>query len=243
MKPQKPHQFPAWLLIVILAGSILIVSYFLFFRTLNKSPEPAPSPEPSICAEDPTMCMEDKPLIYLYPEETTEITVTLGHPELLVHTYPKYNGSWSVIAEPSGSLTDPTTGRQFYGLYWEGTNHFATIQDTGFIVKGTDTTAFLEEKLRILGLSDREANEFIIYWLPQLESHPYNYIRFATTEEINNYMPLTITPQPDSLIRVIMEYAPLEHPISIPEQILTTPERRGFTVVEWGGSLITLTTN
>ncbi len=33
----------------------------------------------------------------------------------------------------------------------------------GFVVKGKDTTKFLEEKLSYFGLNDKECNEFIIY--------------------------------------------------------------------------------
>ena len=69
---------------------------------------------------------------------------------------------------------------------------------------------FLEEKLALLGLTEREANEFIIYWLPKLENNQYNFIRFQTIEEINKNMPLTVTPNPDSIIRVMMEFKALD---------------------------------
>ena len=35
-----------------------------------------------------------------------------------------------------------------------------------------------------------------------------------------------------------MDYKALDKPIEVKEQKLTTPERNGFTVVEWGGSII-----
>ncbi len=108
----------------------------------------------------------------------------------------------------------------------------------GFVVKGQDTISFLEEKLEILGLNEREANEFIIYWLPQMENNKYNYIRFESIEKINEYMPLEIEPKPDSLIRVLMLFKPLEKEIQVNEQELITPQRTGYTVVEWGGSKI-----
>ena len=43
-----------------------------------------------------------------------------------------------------------------------------------------------------LGLTERESEEFIIYWLPKLEKNKYNYIRFATKEEIDTDMPLKL---------------------------------------------------
>lgn len=54
-------------------------------------------------------------------------------------------------------------------------------------------------------------------------------------DEINKNMPLEITPNPNTVIRVLMTYKGLDKPIKIKEQNLTTVERNGFTVVEWGG--------
>ena len=49
---------------------------------------------------------------------------------------------------------------------------------------------------------------------------------------------LNITPVPDSMLRVFMAYVPLEEAVIIEPQQLETFERKGFTVVEWGGSEI-----
>ena len=48
-------------------------------------------------------------------------------------------------------------------------------------------------------------------------------------------MPLEFSTKPDTLIRVLMQYKPLDKYIKIKEQKLNTPERRGFVAVEWGG--------
>lgn len=179
----------------------------------------------------------DKPLIYLYPTHETEVSVKLGKPENLTTTYPKYEDGWVVTAKPDGTLSD-AAGRTYYGLYWEGKDAEVNISSEGFVVKKQDTIAFLEEKLSILGLTEREANEFIIYWLPKLEENPYNYIRFETKSKIDAAMPLEITPQPDSIIRIMIDFKGLEAPIEVTPQDLQTPQREGFTVVEWGGSEI-----
>ena len=182
--------------------------------------------------------VEYKPIIYLYPEKETRISVKLGKPQNLLYTYPKYDGGWDVMAKPNGDLKDLRTGRNLYALYWEGKNDAQADMSEGFVVKGKDTIAFLEEKLAILGLTDREANEFIIYWLPQMESNKYNFVRFQSMKEIDKNMPLTVTPKPDSVIRVMMEFKALTGKISVKEQKLKTPARSGFTVVEWGGTEI-----
>ena len=110
--------------------------------------------------------------------------------------------------------------------------------DEGFVIKGEDTLSFLEEKLATLGLNEFEAEEFIVYWLPKLQNNKYNFIRFATMDEINSIMPLEFSIEPDSLIRVLMEYKPLDKYMEVKEQQLMTPERTGFVVVEWGGTEI-----
>ena len=182
--------------------------------------------------------LDAKPIIYLYPEKITNVTVALGYPENATHTYPKYQGPWQVQAEPNGDLTDLKNGRHYYALYWEGKNTVSASDITeGFVVAGKDTISFLEKKLDQLGLTEREAEEFIVYWLPKLESAPYNLIRFQTLAEQNKNMPLKITPAPQTLIRVMMEYRSLDKKIEITEQKLPIkPERTGFTVVEWGGT-------
>ena len=180
--------------------------------------------------------MAYKPIIYLYPTEETQVNVQLGNKERITCSYPKYTTGWNVIAQSNGDLKDIDTNKSLYSLYYESNNVVEfKVEKDGFIVKGEDSAEFLEEKLNILGLTDREAEEFIIYWLPKLEANKYNYIRFATREEIDANMPLTIKPEPDTTIRVLMEYKGLENSIKVEEQSLETPERKGFVAVEWGG--------
>lgn len=181
--------------------------------------------------------MSDKPIIYLYPEEEIELSVKLGKPENLTASYPTYTGGWDVLARPDGTLTDLNTGRSLYSLYWEGINDSKPAMDEGFIIPGSETSTFLEEKLALLGLTEREAEEFIVYWLPKMQNNPYNLIRFETLDEINAAMPLKFSVEPNTLIRVMMDYKPLDNKIQVPEQQLPeTPIRKGFTAVEWGGS-------
>lgn len=179
-----------------------------------------------------------KPIIYIYPKEETKLNIKLLNSQLLTTSYPKYNNGWNVIAQPNGMLKEIGTNKSYYGLYYEGKNHNVNMKTDGFIVTGEDTIEFLEEKLEILGLNERERNEFIIYWLPKLENNRYNYIRFETLEEIEKYMPLEITPKPDTIIRVVMDYKPLNEIIQIEEQKLTPQKRIGYSVIEWGGSEI-----
>ena len=176
-----------------------------------------------------------KPIIYIYPKEEMDLSIKFKYDKNLTSTYPKYDSDWNIHVDTSGTIYDYKTNRNYYALYWEGIDNTKEDFSEGFLVKGEDTAKFLEEKLSIIGLNEREINEFIIFWLPKMENNKYNLVRFRTTEEVNEYMPLEISEQPDTLIRVIMDYKPVDEFISIKEQELVKQEREGYTIVEWGG--------
>ena len=174
-----------------------------------------------------------KLVIYLYPETETQVTVELDFNGRLTSVYPAYENGWTVTAQPDGTLKD-AAGREYYCLFWEGETEVEYDLTTGFCVAGADTAAFLEDALRELGLTDKEANEFIIYWLPRMEGNAYNLISFQKEIYTDNAA-LTIDPMPDSLLRVFMAWKGLDKPVEVEPQELTGFERVGFAVVEWGG--------
>ena len=178
-----------------------------------------------------------KPVIYLYPEEKTEVAVKLDYDGELTATYPNYRNGWQVMAMPDGTLYDRFDGREYSYLFWEGTCPGAYDLSKGFVVKGEDTKDFLQEKLAFLGLTPREYNEFIVYWMPLMQDHPYNLISFQQ-EAYTDLARLDISPAPDSILRVFMAYQPLDEPIEMEPQQLEPFIRTGFTVVEWGGAQI-----
>ena len=181
------------------------------------------------------VCSAGKPIIYLYPEEETQVSVSLGKKDNITVSYPKYTTGWNVTAYPNGDLIDQTTGKKLYSLYYEADTYedFRNMSE-GFIVKGEDVAKFLDEKLEILGLNYKEKEEMIVYWLPKLEANKYNYIRFASIDEIEKIMPLNIDPKPDTLIRVMMIFKGLDKQVDVKEQTLNKVEREGFVAVEWG---------
>ena len=180
--------------------------------------------------------VERKPVIYLYPEEETEVFVNLDFSGKLTSTYPEYNGGWKVIAKPDGTLFDEN-GKEYYCLFWEGISEAEYDFEKGFCVPGEKTAEFLEENLPKLGLSPKEANEFIIYWLPQMQENEYNLISFQS-EAYTETAKIEIVPKPDTLIRVFMAWKPLDEFVEIEPQELSSPKREGFVAAEWGGAKI-----
>ena len=86
-KKKKKKKWPVivgWSIIGLIALIILYFTVFANAQTTDKR----------------------KPVIYLYPEETTEVTVKLDFKGKLTSTYPAYENGWKVTAQPDGTLTD-----------------------------------------------------------------------------------------------------------------------------------------
>ncbi len=146
-----------------------------------------------------------KPVIYLYPQKTTEYNIKLDYKGQLTFTYPVYEDGWNVIAEPTGVLKDIKTNKELNYLFWEGMSDGAFAIEEGYIVEKYDVIPFLEEKLEILGLNSREAEDFITFWGPRMIENDFNLVRFLSEEEINQFAKLRVTPEVDSEIRVFYD--------------------------------------
>lgn len=178
-----------------------------------------------------------KPVLYLYPEEDMMVNVTFDNKDKLLSTYPKYKNEWNVFAKKDGTLIDEN-GRKYYALYWDENIKHEEKFKTGFYVKSKDSIKFLEEKLFEMGFTDREANEFIMYWLPIMEQGGDNLVHFHFTEDRQKQNKINIEPEVDSLFRVSIEIKKVKKKVSIKEQKIERFERYGFSALEWGGSII-----
>lgn len=181
-----------------------------------------------------------KPVIYLYPEEQTQVNVKLVLDGRVTESIPKYSteNGWTVTAEPDGRITWKD-GKQYPYLYWEGPIAIRPDMSKGFCVEGKDTEAFLKDAVRRLGLNETEAKDFLEYWVPIMEKNKYNIITFQTAE-YEKVSGLVITPEPDTVIRVNMLYYAYDSFVEMEPQDLdkiNPSERKGFTVVEWGGEI------
>ena len=189
----------------------------------------------SYCADNrPNLTLAEKPVIYLYPEQTREVRVRLDYDGRVTDTIPAYGDGWQVTAWPDGRLVNQADGQEYPYLFWEGEDCTEYDMSKGFVIPGSGTETFLREKLEFLGLVPTEYEEFIEYWLPRMKDNPYNLITFQR-EAYEKTARLYISPQPDSVLRIFMVYTPLEQPVRVEEPEMDRCERKGFTAVEWGG--------
>ena len=200
---------------------------------LPKTEKPAIYLYPESTTRDPGTTAA-KPVINLFPETALTVRVTLELDGTLGSTWPEYGDGWVVGAQPDGTLTD-AGGNTYSYLFWDGDLNAEYDFSEGFCVAGAETGAFLRRALAELGLTPREYNEMIVYWLPRMENNPYNLISFQS-DAYTDAARLTIDPAPDSLLRVFMAWKPLDEPVDVPPQTFAHFERTGFVAVEWGGA-------
>ena len=214
-------------IVIVISIFVFLLSLgalYIFMKDLNK---------PSQCND-----LEQefgKPVIYLYPKSEQDIFVSLDFKGKLICTYPQYKNGWKVTAKPDGTIINKEENKEYSYLFWEGKNNHQWDFSKGFVVKGEDTREFLQDTLSKMGLTPKEYNEFIVYWLPKMQENKYNLITFPG-EEYEELASLNISPKPDSILRVYMVYKPLQQPIKVEKQEIKPFERKGFVVVEWGGT-------
>jgi hypothetical protein len=180
-----------------------------------------------------------KPVIYLYPTAKIDITVQLDFKGKLLTTFPEYKDKWDVTVYPDGRIFDKKTNRFYASLFWDGSQVFPQEHynyKDGFVVVKKDLTSFLIQKLEFMGLNNNETNEFVQYWLPILEKNETNCIHFWVNTDYNTISRNIIAPKPETELRIFMEFYAVDKTFKIPEQNLRRTERKGFTLVEWGGS-------
>ena len=138
-------------------------------------------------------------------------------------------------ADPDGTLTDKASGKRYDYIFWESTDNTEYDWSEGYVIKGSETEAFLRSVLPKMGLKKSEYEEFMEYWLPRMQKNKYNLITFQT-DRYTESAKLTVDPKPDSVLRVFMAFRAVDGPVSVARPMIKPFIRKGFTVVEWGGA-------
>lgn len=178
-----------------------------------------------------------KPVVYAYPEQTTELTVSVSPDGPLTAVYPPTeDGTWRVRAHPDGRLEAAERTHRY--LFWEAEGAPFTLDpELAHLVERDEAVPFLERVCSSHALTDAECGDFVTYWLPELHAHPYTLVAFPG-EAYERWAPLTVEPRPDAVIRLYIVIQGADEPVRVGSPPLPVAERRGFTVVEWGGSAL-----
>lgn len=179
-----------------------------------------------------------KPVIYLYPEEKTQINVTLEPQGGFSVTEPDYGEGWSVIAYPNGQLKNLADGEIYPYLFWEGRGGLYSEPKNYWVVPRAAVPRFLKKTLARLGLNAQETYDFMEFWVPRMQEADWYKIGFHGTEVMDIIAPMSLSVEPDMVLRILMDYSELDAPIaSNAPYVPQAPTRKGFSVIEWGGVL------
>ncbi len=175
-----------------------------------------------------------KPIVYLYPTAPTAVSVKVGANVTVSDPLYPVSGWKNVWARPNGQLT--YRGKSYDSLFWEGQGYgdYPGIV-SGTVVKRADVVKTIRAQLAAQGLNAKETKDFMTFWEPKIPNKHYVRLTWLNTSQMNRLAPLTISPKPQTLIRVFLDMDGLDTPITLPAQQLIKVERKGFTVVEWGG--------
>lgn len=200
----------------------------------------------SICTEvqtigfgDAMMITVKKPVIYLYPEKKTEVTVKVGVQGEFTAQYPQTkDGTWKMIATPDGTLFDPKTEKRYSYIFWEAANPglLAIDESKAFCVRGDEVETFLEKAAMRFGLNDKERTDFVSFWVPALSRNNFSLVQFLDAKECAAYATMDVQPKPDAEIRLFMIFKAVVRPVAVGSPVLPELRRGKFTVVEWGGA-------
>ncbi|MCX6810379.1 MAG: hypothetical protein NTY30_01410 [Candidatus Berkelbacteria bacterium] len=176
-----------------------------------------------------------KPVIYLYPTKSEQVSVKVGAD--ITKSDPAYNSGWKVVASPSGLLTTDNGLRD--SLFWEGTGwgQYPAIT-SGTVVESAKVSETITSQLGAMGLNAKEIADFKDFWMAKMPTTPYTRLTWLTTEQMNTLAPLAVSPKPDTMIRVFLDFSGQQtSATNLVPQVLPHYQRNGFTLVEWGGLL------
>jgi hypothetical protein len=172
-----------------------------------------------------------KPAIYLYPENDSFVNVSLFINGKITKDDPPYTNGWNVFAAKNGIID----GKYDYLFYETTLNVKIPVPKQGWVVSSDNLDNWLDINLARLGLNEKETNQFKEYWLYALPKSNYYFIGLVDSRFLEENVKLVVSPKPDTVIRLIFYFKPLEKSVEAENPEVKTPQRSGFTVVEWGG--------
>lgn len=179
-----------------------------------------------------------KPVVYFYSKDEKNIHFDVNPIGGFTHTEPQHNDGWDLRTIGNGRIRDQHTGKEYDSLLWEGMALGYNVPEEGWVVAINDLDEFFDEKLRVLGMNNKEIEDFKEYWIARLNDFPYYRLSFMDREQFDYLAPLSFSQSPDNIIRVMMIAKGEQNYYDLQEQnLITNTSRQGFTIVEWGGML------
>ncbi len=174
-----------------------------------------------------------KPALYLYPVKKMSVEVQLDPKGKVIQSIPFYSKRWRVVADSNGLIDH----KYRYLFYEVALDKPVARPEDGWSVKYSVLGGWFNKYLHEFGLNKDEAKAFKVYWMLNLPLSNYYTIKLIRPEIVNDQLGLKIFPKPDTLLRVLLSFAPTRTAVNLNEPVIDAFARKGFTVIEWGGIL------
>lgn len=177
----------------------------------------------------------DKPAVYIYPETPGEFEVRLdlGPDVRITESLPEYGDGWTVQVAADGRIDDAHDY-----LFYELAMPCPAPPASGWCLDAARLDAELAALAARCGLNAAEGAEFTAYWAERLDGGFYWAALPACDAALDRWAALRVSPAPDATLRVWVFFVPLDAPVVLPAPRLPAIERRGTTVIEWGGAVL-----
>ena len=176
---------------------------------------------------------EEKPNIYIYPQEQMDLDVNIIFPHggEVTASIPNYEDGWKNLSiDLTGKIND-----EFTFLFYESQNPDLNQYHKGWIVAQEDLENFFFQNLTETGFEGQEIIDFTDFWIPILKSYPFYAIYPQYNEQLSRMVELEFSTKPDNLLRLIYAIEGMQDSsLILPEPEIPYFKREGFFVVEWG---------
>lgn len=174
------------------------------------------------------------PAIFLYPTEEKKITVSTG--AKLTYSDPEIqNSSIQAMASPDGTIQANGITRPYLYYEYDPRNIHFTLPSSGFIVARNEIAHSVASIASHLGLNENETRRLVQDVVNAVKTNAnYYFIGIANQTEVSKNLPLSVSPQPDSMHRIHIILHGVNAPFSVMQPEILPLQRNGFNVVELG---------
>lgn len=176
------------------------------------------------------------PAIFIYSEKPQNVGITL----LASLTYSDpltINNKWDILLDKKGLLYDQHYNKRDYLYYeYDASKVIFKEQKEGYVVRKGGWEKVAENITSQLELNEKESQALffdIKNALPKVKTE-YMKISLIDEDEINQKLPLQITPQPETIHRIHLLLTPQDKQQSIISPVIKPLSRDGFTLIELG---------
>lgn len=174
-----------------------------------------------------------KPNIYIYCSKDVTVNVKVGPSGYITASIPEYNEEegWNASVE-RGSIN----GVNDYLFYEARIPDQGLQREEGFLIHGRSLRQDMERMLDLYLFNTKEKDDFLAYWGDKLTGEK-DYVFYPQgSDRLDQIMPLTIVPRPDSVFRLwfLIEEVNAQKDFKVIDKVEKI-ERYNYIVVEWGG--------